>query len=510
MNDPPSGDAADVLRMLQRSEERFQLATEALAGFLYDYDVETKRTARFGGTREVLGFGLDEVSPDPEWWQSRVHPDDLAAAHELGRGALGGTAAYFTNEYRFLHKDGHYVHVSDRCRIIRDASGHPVRVLGGVTDVSERRQLEQAREKLLTDVQWERSRLEEIFDASPAFIALTRGPDHVFEYVNEAYYRLFGRRDLIGRRAFDVFPEARDQGFPAIRERVLADGVPFVGREMLYGVDSLEDHTRQDRFLDVTYLPYTEPDGTRSGIILHGVDITAHVLARRAAEAATRQRDHVLDVVAHELGSPLSTIGICARTLADSSTALGETAATIDLIERCVASMHRLIRDLSDVASIETGRLALDLHAAQPIVLLASAAEHFAGLALDAGISLTTHAPPDLPDVVADPGRVVQALSNLLTNALRHTKRGGRVTLHAERESASVRFAVDDDGDGIAAEDLPHVFDRFWHKRPAAHRGDGLGLPIVRGIVDAHGGTVDVASEIGKGTRSSFTLPLAR
>jgi signal transduction histidine kinase len=118
-------------------------------------------------------------------------------------------------------------------------------------------------------------------------------------------------------------------------------------------------------------------------------------------------------------------------------------------------------------------------------------------------------AAPDLPAVLADAGRVLQVLANLVGNALRHTTTGGRVTLLAERDPKGVRFAVKDSGAGIAGEELPHLFDRFWHKRQAAQRGSGLGLPIVRGIVEAHGGTIDVRSAAGEGTWFSFTIPAA-
>ena len=100
-------------------------------------------------------------------------------------------------------------------------------------------------------------------------------------------------------------------------------------------------------------------------------------------------------------------------------------------------------------------------------------------------------------------------LGNLLTNALKYTPRGGRIWLSAAADPLGVRFAVEDTGAGIAAESLPHVFDRFWHGRRASRPGGGLGLPIVRGIVEAHGGTVDVRSTIGEGSWFSFTIPIA-
>jgi signal transduction histidine kinase len=209
------------------------------------------------------------------------------------------------------------------------------------------------------------------------------------------------------------------------------------------------------------------------------------------------------------LGNPLSTIGMCASALAAGCSPI-EMRMAADLIERSVAWMHRMIRDLSDVASIEAGRLALESRAEDPAVLIAAAVEMFAASARDAGVEPTMRAASNLPLVQADAGRVLQVLGNLLTNALRHTASGGRVAVSADVDRDLVRFTVDDTGTGITAEDLPHVFDRFWHKRDSAQRGSGLGLPIVRGIVEAHGGLVDVRSTPGEGSHFSFTIPVAR
>jgi PAS domain S-box-containing protein len=378
---------------VRMSEQRFRLASEVLAGFLYDWDPATNRVEWFGGTAEMLGFGLDEVPPEAAWWESRVHPDDVSRAWAGVNAAFTSGASGYANEYRIRHRDGHYVDVLDRGRIMRDEAGAVVRVLGGVADVSERRRHEREREQHLV-----------------------------------------------------------------ASERVM----------------------QRERE------------------------------ARAAAEVATQQRDHVLDVVVHELGTPLSTIGICARVLAGRRAVAPGHATTVDLIERCVASMQRLIRDLSDVGSIESGRLAVECRAEAPAALLTAAADMHAPAAHLAGIVLETRATPDLPPVWADAGRVLQVLGNLVSNAFRYTASGGRVSLRAECDPAGVRFTVEDTGTGIPTDELPHVFDRFWHKRHAAQRGSGLGLPIVRGIIEAHGGAVEVRSTTGAGSRFSFTIPTSR
>jgi PAS domain S-box-containing protein len=508
---------------LKASEERFHLATEAVVGFLYDYDMVADRSERFGGTEQALGFAGDELVHTGEWWVSRIHPDDVSRVMDDVRRYLDGDASHYTHEYRFRHKDGHYVHLSDRGRIVRDPEGRPIRMLGGITDVSEQKQLEQEREKLLAEVQWERSRLREIFNAAPSFFALTRGPDHVYEYVNEAYYRFTGQRDLIGRRVFDVFPEGNAQGYSAIRERLLREGGSFEGKELPLAWVT-PDGTRNERFMDVTLLPFVEPDGTRSGIISHGMDVTAHVLARRevewlladseglsdterearkAAEKAIQARDEMLRVVSHELGGPLSVISMAVAGILES-VSVPENAA---VLKRATEWMERLLHDLVDVASFESGRFALAPVPETPRALVTQAVEMLEGAAQSGGVTLEAVISPDLPLVVVDPARVLQALTNLVTNALRATRPGGRVTLLAERDAAGVRLTVEDTGCGIAPERVPHIFDRQWQQLHHTNAGLGLGLAIARGIVEAHGGELQVESAPAKGSRFSFTIP---
>lgn len=324
----PDRSAAEAEAALRATEERLRLAVEALSGFVYDTDLSTGRVQSFSGVENVLGIDPGEPPQDLKWWQARVHPDDIARVTATWLALLERNDRSYALEFRIRHEDGHYVDVLDRGRILRDAGGRALRIVGSSTDISDRRRLEREREKLLADVQWERSRLREIFDAAPSLFALTRGPNHVFEYVNEAYYRFAGRRDLLGREVYDVFPEGRTQPFVAIRERVLREGITFEGKEMPLS-RAKADGTREHLYLDLTFLPFVEPDGTRSGIILHGMDITSHVLARREiemlladitglsnqerqsrlrAEKAAQARDEMLRVVSHELGGPLSVI----------------------------------------------------------------------------------------------------------------------------------------------------------------------------------------------------------
>jgi CheY-like chemotaxis protein len=169
--------------------------------------------------------------------------------------------------------------------------------------------------------------------------------------------------------------------------------------------------------------------------------------------------------------------------------------------------MERLIQDLTDVDRLTRGSFALDLAALDPVRLLHDAVEAADPLAREGGVLLAAEPAADLPPVRADRDRVLQVFANLVRNAIQHSASGSSVRLRAEALGREIVFSVEDMGRGMAKEDLPHLFDRFWRAKGAPRGGSGLGLAIVRGIVASHGGRIWCTSELGKGTRFSFTLP---
>ncbi len=242
-------------------------------------------------------------------------------------------------------------------------------------------------------------------------------------------------------------------------------------------------------------------------------------LARRSALAAdnarlyeealvaTRARDRLIGVVSHDLKSPLSTIVMSAALLRDA--ALPHKASrAVDTIERAAGTMTRLIGDLVDIERIELDRLRVETRPQGVSSLLADAAALLEPLTAAKEISLHVGS-DDVPSslrVLCDRDRVMQVFSNLVGNALKFAPRGSRIEVRAEPGEGLVRFAVSDQGPGIAPDALPHVFDRFWQGDESTHLGLGLGLAIAKGIVEAHGGAIGVESEPGRGATFHFTL----
>jgi signal transduction histidine kinase len=232
------------------------------------------------------------------------------------------------------------------------------------------------------------------------------------------------------------------------------------------------------------------------------------------AQDATRAREEILGIVSHDLRNPLSAIMMCASALDEGMTGAAESLRyMVTAIADSASWMNRLIQDLLDMASIESGRLSLERRPVPAEEILARLEMTFASAAKESGIALVIGAQSSLPPLLVDGERILQVLANLVANSLKFTPAGGAIRVRADSvpgEPARVAITVGDSGCGIPPENLPHVFDRFWQaRRGASQRGTGLGLAISRGIVEAHGGTIEVESEVGHGSIFRLELPAA-
>jgi signal transduction histidine kinase len=221
-------------------------------------------------------------------------------------------------------------------------------------------------------------------------------------------------------------------------------------------------------------------------------------------------REDLLSMVSHDLRNPLAVVYTAARILQVASNVGGRERDQVDVIARNAMRMDRMIADLLTAAKVHEGRLPIDPRPQALAPIVAESAEALSSLAAKTGVELHVEVPKDLV-VVCDAERVVQALCNLVGNALKFTPRGGAIVVSARASEASreALVSVRDTGSGIAPEDIPHLFDRFWQAKAHASRGTGLGLFITKGIVESHGGRIDVTSRVGEGSEFRFTLPLA-
>jgi signal transduction histidine kinase len=229
------------------------------------------------------------------------------------------------------------------------------------------------------------------------------------------------------------------------------------------------------------------------------------------ATDAIRARDDVLSVVSHDLGNPLSAIriGVSLLLRSRSSEQSGEGWEYLAGIKQSVEQMERLIRDLLEIKRIEAGHLSLVWETTTVSSLFDDTLEMMGPLARGKDIEVSVSIARGTPSVRADRERILQVLSNLVGNAVKFTQPGGAVEMGAEARGSDVMVWVRDNGPGIEARHLDQIFDRFWQAHRNRREGIGLGLAIVRSIVEAHGGRVWAESKVGVGTIVRFTLPPA-
>ena len=284
----------------------------------------------------------------------------------------------------------------------------------------------------------------------------------------------------------------------------------------------------EDAYYTFVYAPLFDTRGVVEGVLTCGFEITGSVVARQKSDRATqeaaaakeralrdseltnRAKDEFLATMSHELRTPLNAILGWAGLLKGDSSDPARRQRGLDVIERNARTQSRLVSDLLDVSRIISGKLNLTLKKLQVGAVIHAAVDVVRHAAEAKNVRLVVDVDPDVGAITGDPDRLQQVVWNLLTNAVRFTPANGRVTLTARRPGSEVVVQVQDTGAGILPQHLPLIFDRFKQVDSSitrAHGGLGLGLAIVRHLVEAHGGTVSAASE-GAGMGALFTVVL--
>jgi signal transduction histidine kinase len=232
----------------------------------------------------------------------------------------------------------------------------------------------------------------------------------------------------------------------------------------------------------------------------------------RDLQGAVTSRDEMLSIVSHDLRNPVNAVKMLASAIMRAE---AEAPLPADVMEhasvmlQAANQMDALIQDLLDVTRLDSGRMPVAPQAVTLASVLAPVIDTLGPIAAAGGVSLRDGIQPSLPLVDVDPARLAQVLSNLLSNGVKYTPKGGSVTVLAVEDGDSVRVTISDTGVGIPENEVPRVFDRFWQSKRTNRSGAGLGLTIARGIVRAHGGRIWVESAVGTGTLVHFTLPRA-
>lgn len=450
-------------------------------------------------------------------WQSVHHPDHVERVVERFSSAIANGEPW-EDTFPLRGRDGQYRWFLSRAMPIRNALGRVTRWFGTNTDVTDRLEIEAARDRALEEAKAERQRLYEVFMQAPAAIAVLEGPEHTFTVANPLYIELVGGRAVLGRALAEALPEVVGQGFLELLDRVYSSGEPFVAREALVQLDRSGTGTLEDVYVNFVYQPLKRPNGETFGIMAHAVDVTSQVRARhevedkaeelqrltRELERSNKELDQFAYVASHDLKAPLRGIANLTQWIEEDlgDRVTGESKEHMQLLKGRVHRMEALIDGI--LAYSRAGRVRERPARIDVGALLAEIIELLSP-------------PPDM-QVVVDAGMPVleaervplqQVFMNLIANAIKYTTRSdARVEIRAEPEGEFYRFAVSDNGPGIA----PQYFEKIWQIfQTLAPRdrveGTGIGLSVVRKIVEARGGRAWVESEPGRGSTFYFTWP---
>lgn len=483
---------------------------------------------------EARGRNLDEIFPIVNEETRSVVESPVAKV--LREGAVVGMA----NHTLLLRRDGTEIPIDDSAAPIKSGAGN----LGGVVlvfrDASEKRRAEAERARLLEEAelarheaQAARDRLHALFMQAPTPICILRGPEHVFELTNPMYRQLVGNRDMVGLPAREAMPEIAGQGFFELLDRVFATGERFVGKELSVQLAREQSDRLEEAIVNLVYEPVRDAKGAVSGILVLATDVTELVHARQTlqgalnererllqlaeesranAEIASRAKDEFLTTASHELRTPLNAILGWAQLLRAGQADPSSYARGLETIERNAKAQVVLIEDILDGSRIITGKLHLEIRPLDMTALVRAALDAVRPAAEAKKIELTVDLEPAAARIVGDPERLQQVVWNLANNAVKFTPKGGTIVVRLQRSGTHIELAVSDSGQGIGEDFLPHVFERFRQAEGSTtrrHGGLGLGLALVRHLVEGHGGTVRAESEgQGRGARFIVLLPV--
>jgi PAS domain S-box-containing protein len=484
---------------LEAAEERWRLALDAARLGTFDYDVRSDALHWDARTRELLGAGPSFV-PTYESFVAGVHPEDRAQLLALlDDAARRDDPTRYESEFRCVGHDTGVVRWIRAYGRIALEDGRPIRVIGTVQDVTAQREAAE--------------RLRAFADSMPQ-LAWVAGADGRNQFTNRRWVEYTGVAPHVGQRAWlgHAHPDDLETVLEAWRVAA-ATGEPY---EVEY---RLRRHDGAWRW----FLARGVPQRDARGVVTHWFGTSTDVdeakrleqqlrANEQALREADRRKDEFLATLAHELRNPLAPIRSAARILGSPRLGERELAWSRDVIARQVQHMARLLDDLLDISRITRGRLELR-RGRVGLAGAVDAAVETARPLLDARRHVLHVALPEpAPDLDADPVRLAQVLANLLTNAAKYTDPGGRIELRAHVAAGEVHVAVRDDGIGLTQEALGRVFEMFSQVTSALDRSEGglgIGLALVRGLVDLHGGRVEARSDgPGRGSEFVVVLPL--
>ncbi len=505
---------------LQQSEERFALAVRGMNDGIWDWNIAANRVFRSERLREMFGHDENQRIGENPWWLAQIHPDDLEGYKDALRDHFKSAQELFVHEYRIRHADGRTRWVLDRAVSRRDARGRVGRMTGSVTDITERKHMEMQLREANLAVQEKNRQLGialdnmsqglTLFDAQDALVLANRRYQEMYGIaaemtrpgttLSELVAYAVGRGAYVAGVASAAVEARRETARSGKRQRML-------------------QHLRDGRILEIIHQPLAD-----GGIVSTFSDVTEQDAreamlrnSRETAEAASRAKSAFLANMSHELRTPLNAIiGFSEVMKNEMMGPIGSERyrGYANDIHGSGRHLLQLINDVLDISKIEAGKAELRDERVDLGLVIDECAALIAPQASANALSITVEVSNELPNLRGDTRAMKQILLNLLSNAVKFTPARGKVALSARvGKAGDLEITVADTGIGISEESIERIFEPFYQVDSDLSRrfeGTGLGLSLVKGLVEMHGGAVGVRSAPNQGTTFTVTLPAAR
>jgi two-component system CheB/CheR fusion protein len=428
-----------------------------------------------------------------------THPDDLAAHREDFERIRAGLVPSVRRERRYLREDGETVWVELHRFGIPDSHGKAAFTVGIAEDITERKDMEMVLRR-------REARFRALMNSAPVLIWVS-GLEGM-EYVNQAYLEYLGvdsHEVLANAWTYFLHPEDRD-GYAAAYDQAVKSTLPFEHQFRFRRADG------EYRWLMAVALPQFGQAGTFAGYTGASFDITALKQAEMSLRTADQRKDEFIAMLAHELRNPLAPI----TNIVQMMRAQNLDAKTMDwaheVLDRQLNNIGRMVNDLLDVSRVSHGKIQLHRERVELSDLVTRSVDALRATIEAAEKQIAIELPTAPVVMFADPVRLEQVIGNLVHNAVKFTAHGGHIFVRTTvtESPQEVWIHIRDDGDGITADALPRVFDLFMQGNTSLDRaqgGLGIGLSLVRGLVELHGGTIEAKSD-GAGTGSEFIVKL--
>ena len=488
------GNAATQMRI-------FDTTLSSIRDFAYIFDREGRFLYANKALLDLWELPLDQIVGKNFF--DLQYPADLASRLQQQIQQVIDTRAIVMDETPYTSRTGAGGYYEYIFTPVFAADGSVEVVAGSTRDLSAHKRTE-------TALRGRTAQFESLLNDAPLGVYLVDADLRVRE-VNPQARPVFGDiPDLIGRDFEEVmhvlWPKEFADEIVKLFRHTLATGEPYITSER---IEQRLDLQRTEIYeWQIHRIPL--PDG-RFGVVCYFREISSQVYARRALEAADRQKNEFLAVLAHELRNPLAPIRNSAEVLARTLSQDSQAQVAIGVIKRQVTHATRLVDDLLDVSRISEGRIDLKVQPIDLATVIAQAVETVGSLLREKNHNLLIASNCQPLQVEGDPARLIQCIANILTNAAKYTDPGGQIRLQSRSDGSQVVISISDNGIGISEELMPHLFDLFVQGDRTLDRaqgGLGIGLAVVKRLVEMHGGRVSVASQgMGAGTTFEIRLP---